>query len=112
MKIRCSQQRHTAFVQVILQAEQYETYEWWYETSFNGISVEKSEKAVLCFEGVDCIAEYFLNGASIGKSDNMLIPNVRHQPAIQRQSPVDPALIRPERQYRQSASYDRPDKTP
>ena len=58
----------------ILKGEEYETYDWWYETSFDGVDLNPGEKAVLCFEGVDCIAEYFLNGESIGKSDNMLIP--------------------------------------
>ena len=58
----------------ILEAEKYETYDWWYETEFDGVTLNTGEKAVLCFEGVDCIAEYFLNGESIGTSDNMLIP--------------------------------------
>lgn len=56
----------------ILTAEAFETYEWWYETSFEGI--ETSDQTVLHFEGVDCIAQYFLNGECIGQSDNMLIP--------------------------------------
>jgi beta-mannosidase len=58
----------------ILAAEKYETYEWWYERSFS-FSDEK-KNVFLVFEGVDCIAEYFLNGVKIGESNNMFI---RHE---------------------------------
>ncbi len=54
----------------ILQAERYETYEWWYETQFDGVIARVGEKITLEFEGVDCIAEYYLNVELIGKSDN------------------------------------------
>ena len=59
----------------ILQGEKYETYEWWYETEFDGVTAKDGEKIALEFEGVDCVAEYFLNGELIGMSDNMLIPH-------------------------------------
>lgn len=55
----------------ILQAEQYEDYEWWYERTFD--TPEERKNVYLVFEGVDCIAEYFLNGAKIGESRNMYI---------------------------------------
>ena len=42
----------------ILEAEKYEEYEWWYSRSFIVSATE--ENAYLVFEGVDCIAEYFL----------------------------------------------------
>ena len=35
----------------ILLGEKYETYEWWYETSFNDITHEKGERAVRILEG-------------------------------------------------------------
>ena len=59
----------------ILEGEKFETYEWWYETEFDGVEVNEGEKIVLEFEGVDCVAEYYLNGEMIGMSDNMLIPH-------------------------------------
>ena len=59
----------------ILLAEKYETYEWWYETEFDGVCASNEEEIFLNFEAVDCIAEYFLNGELIGKSDNMFLPN-------------------------------------
>jgi len=55
----------------ILQAEEYEGWEWWYEYRFTAPA--ERERAVLVFEGVDCLAEYFLNGEKLGESDNMFI---------------------------------------
>ncbi len=52
--------------------EQFERYEWWYETTF---TMPKTQgKTYLYFEGVDCLAEYWLDGVYMGESDNMLIP--------------------------------------
>ncbi len=59
----------------ILQAEKYETYEWWYETEFDGVKLEAGQTALLHFEGVDCFADYFVNGELIGSSNNMYIPH-------------------------------------
>ncbi len=55
----------------ITEAEKYESYEWWYERRFTAPAEKKN--VYLVFEGVDCIAEYFLNGVKIGESKNMLI---------------------------------------
>ena len=55
----------------IVEAEKFEIYEWWYTRSFDAPSVRKN--VYLVFEGVDCIAEYFLNGKKIGESENMFI---------------------------------------
>jgi len=55
----------------MLAAEKYECYEWKYEREFY---IEKAEKnTFIVFEGVDCLAEYFINGKKIGESENMLI---------------------------------------
>ncbi|MBR5140606.1 MAG: glycoside hydrolase family 2 [Clostridia bacterium] len=55
----------------ILEAEKYESYEWWYEKSF--AAPDDKENVFLVFDGVDCLAEYFLNGVRIGESKNALI---------------------------------------
>ena len=52
-------------------AEKFESYEWWYETSFE-CPTDKNN-VYLVFEGTDCLAEYFLNGAKIGDSENAFI---------------------------------------
>ncbi len=58
----------------VVAAEKYESYEWWYERHFQAPNERKN--VFLVFEGVDCLAEYFLNGTKIGESDNMFI---RHE---------------------------------
>ena len=49
----------------------YEFYEWWYRKHFTALPGDG--KTVLVFEGVDCVAEYYLNGQRFGESDNALI---------------------------------------
>lgn len=53
-------------------AEALERKDFWYVRSFH-LEYLPAENAVLCFDGVDTIAEYFLNGILIGASDNALI---------------------------------------
>lgn len=55
----------------IKETERFESYEWWYERSFTAPT--ERENVFLVFEGVDCLAEYFLNGECIGTSENMFI---------------------------------------
>lgn len=55
----------------ILQTEKYEEYEWWYTRTFTAPSA--GENVYLVFEGVDCLAEYYLNDRLIGESRNMMI---------------------------------------
>ena len=55
----------------ILKAEEFEDFEWWYKRSFT--APKERERVYLVFEGVDTIAEYYLNGIRIGESRNMLI---------------------------------------
>lgn len=55
--------------------KEFETYAWWYEKEFEIPENELEKNLFLQFEGVDCIAEYFLNGVKIGESENMLIPH-------------------------------------
>ena len=55
----------------ILETEKYEHWQWWYERSF--IAPKNRENVFLVFEGVDCIAHYYLNGKKVGDSENMLI---------------------------------------
>ena len=54
-------------------SKRFETYEWWYETEFPTPDEVGNKKVELCFEGVDCLAQYWLNGRTIGSSENMFI---------------------------------------
>ena len=56
----------------ITKTEAFEDYEWWYERRFNAPTERKN--VFLVFRGVDCLAEYFLNGEKLGESANMFIP--------------------------------------
>lgn len=50
-----------------------ETWEWWYKTEFTPDEGIIGDTTVLTFEAVDCFAEYYLNGALLGTSENALI---------------------------------------
>lgn len=56
----------------ILELEKWELSEFWYKLRF---CAKKGKKTSLVFEGVDTVAEYYLNGQKIGESKNMFIPH-------------------------------------
>ncbi|MCX7045308.1 MAG: glycoside hydrolase family 2, partial [Candidatus Sumerlaeota bacterium] len=51
----------------------YETYQWWYAKTFSTPAMGEGERIELVFDGLDCIAEIWLNGKKIGAADNMFI---------------------------------------
>ncbi|MCL2815063.1 MAG: hypothetical protein FWD23_10735 [Oscillospiraceae bacterium] len=54
----------------------YEFYEWYYKREFEIAALPDNtagERAFIVFGAVDCVAEYYINGALIGKSDNAMI---------------------------------------
>ena len=53
----------------------YEGYQWLYTRQFEKSSVPSGGRIRLRFDGVDTLADYFLNGEKIGESANMLIPH-------------------------------------
>ncbi len=53
--------------------QKFEDYDWWYKKEFDLPDVDKDEHVFLNFHGVDCIAEYYLNGVKVYESDNALI---------------------------------------
>ena len=53
----------------------YEGHRWFFRKSFKAPAIDPSEQLCLVFEGIDTIAEVFLNGDSLGKTQNMLIPH-------------------------------------
>ncbi len=54
--------------------EPYESFSWWYEREFT-LDAVPEKHAYLVFRGVDCVADYTLNGVHIGKSANAFIPH-------------------------------------
>ncbi|MBN1249279.1 MAG: glycoside hydrolase family 2 [Anaerolineae bacterium] len=86
----------------------FELYEWWYERTFRlSESMQRASGSIqLVFEGIDCMADIWLNGQQIGHTANMLIAHrfeVRHllrkQDAnhlvVRLKSPILEALSRP-----------------
>ena len=54
-------------------AEKFEGYDWWYEKEFELASIPEDCQAFLRFNGIDTIAECFLNGEKLGFTDNMFV---------------------------------------
>ena len=52
-------------------AEKYEDWQWWYTRKFEAPPTK--ENVYLVFEGVDCIADYYLNDVQFGSSENAFI---------------------------------------
>jgi beta-mannosidase len=51
----------------------YETYQWWYHWTFKVPDIPIDHRIELCFDGIDCIAEIWLNNRKIGTTENMFI---------------------------------------
>ena len=51
----------------------FETCHWWYEGRFRRPEIPAGSRVELCLDGIDCIADLFLNGQKIAHTDNMLI---------------------------------------
>lgn len=58
----------------ILKLEDYELFDYWYECAFFAPEGVKTGYK-LVFDGIDTIAELWLNGERIGSADNMYIPH-------------------------------------
>ncbi len=48
----------------------FEDWDWWYKKEFDIPEIQQGQKLYLKFGGVDCLAEYYLNGKKIYHSDN------------------------------------------
>jgi len=56
-----------------LKLRPYEGYQWLYAKTFAKPALAPGQRAMLRFEGVDTLADVFLNGEKIGETANMLI---------------------------------------
>lgn len=56
-------------------AEAFEPFGWWYAQEFPAPESAPGERVFLRLDGVDCLAEYFLNGERIGASENAFMPH-------------------------------------
>ena len=53
----------------------YEGHQWLYTRRFAAPRREAGERAVLVFDGIDTLADVFLNGEKIGEAENMFVPH-------------------------------------
>jgi beta-mannosidase len=51
----------------------YETYQWWYTRNFEKPTLKAGERIELSFDGIDCIADIWLNGKKIAQVENMFV---------------------------------------
>ncbi|MDH3651963.1 MAG: hypothetical protein OEQ53_19915 [Saprospiraceae bacterium] len=51
----------------------YETYQWWYQRKFDRPDTPSGHRVHLCFDGIDCIADIWLNEKKIGNTENMFV---------------------------------------
>lgn len=59
----------------VLKLRPYEGYQWLYTRKFTKPEIPAGGRAMLRFEGIDTLADIFLNGKKIGETENMLIPH-------------------------------------
>ena len=58
----------------VLKLRPYEGYQWLYTKTFVKPPFAAGQRVMLVFEGIDTLADVFLNGQKIGETANMLIP--------------------------------------
>ena len=52
---------------------EYEPYQWWYHRTFKAPLADEQHRIELCFDGIDCIADIWLNGKKIAHTENMFV---------------------------------------
>ena len=57
----------------IYDLRKYEFCQWMYSKTFTAPEVTKGQRLILDFEGIDCLADIWLNGERIGSADNAMI---------------------------------------
>ena len=53
----------------------YEGYQWLYSRKFTAVHPSGAGRACLVFDGIDTLADVFLNGQKVGEAANMLVPH-------------------------------------
>ena len=57
----------------VYELRKFETYQWWYRCRFKKPEVLINHEVNLCFDGIDCIADIWLNDEKIGSTENMFV---------------------------------------
>lgn len=51
----------------------FESYQWWYHRSFPSPELQEGERVELCFDGIDCIADIWLNNKKMAEVEDMFV---------------------------------------
>lgn len=57
----------------VYKLREYEVYRWFFHRTFESPKLGKNERALLVFDGIDCIAKIWVNDSLVAETDNMLI---------------------------------------
>lgn len=57
----------------VYELRKYETYHWWYVREFDTPKTSKGERIEMAFDGIDCIADIWLNNQLIASVENMFV---------------------------------------
>ena len=57
----------------IYELRKFEGFEWMYSRKFSVPELERGQRAVLNFEGIDTLADVFVNGRHVGSPENMFV---------------------------------------
>lgn len=57
----------------IYDLRKFETYDWWYVREFDAPKINKGERVELAFDGIDCIADIWLNNRLIASVEDMFV---------------------------------------
>lgn len=57
----------------VYKLRKYEVHQWWYRCQFKNPEILEKHKVNLCFDGIDCVADIWLNNEKIGRVENMFV---------------------------------------
>ncbi len=57
----------------VYELRKYESYQWWYQRAFSKPDVPEGHRIELSLEGIDCIADIWLNDVRIARVENMFV---------------------------------------
>lgn len=92
----------------VLRLSEYERREWWYRRSFDG-PIDTGKRVTLRFDGLDCIADVWLNAVHLGRRENMLIPQEFDVTDIVSRGGENDLVVRLGSPIARAADYEYPD---
>lgn len=60
----------------VYKLRKFETFQWWYRVCFDKPEIPDKHQLILRFEGIDCIADIWLNDQNIGRTENMFVEHL------------------------------------